>query len=185
MLFYEHYHPDFVDWWWRNHIYRRNGGGPPENGPAEGAPGPDVLNEEFVDRVVGTVLAHLYLFENDLPFALDFGRGKSRVEKDVGETVQAPLNVLHENIEVVAGELATGEGVEVAPEGVYFPCQSRGGPGRRALAEKMLNEVSTPSLSYLLGARPGADEHPECDRTAPGDRLRDDTDTARKDGSAE
>ena len=28
VLFYERYHPDFVDWWWRNHIHRRNSGGP-------------------------------------------------------------------------------------------------------------------------------------------------------------
>ena len=28
MLFYERYYPDFVDWWWRNHIYNRNSGGP-------------------------------------------------------------------------------------------------------------------------------------------------------------
>ena len=65
-----------------------------EDGAAEGVALPEVLGEGLVDEVVGVVLVHLDLFEDDALLAGDVVGGEGGVEDEVGEKVKCWCNVL-------------------------------------------------------------------------------------------
>ncbi len=47
LLFYERYYPDFVDWWWKHHIYSRNKGGPIDATIYDFADTPSYINQVY------------------------------------------------------------------------------------------------------------------------------------------
>ena len=77
---------------------------------------PEALREELVDEIVGRVLDHLDLFEDDLLLALDVLGAERRVADDVGEDVDRERQVLVEHLDVVARVFLRGERVELAAD---------------------------------------------------------------------
>ncbi len=112
-----------------------------EDGPAEGVILPEVLGEGLVDEVVGVVLVHLDLFEDDALFAFEVGLGELGVQDEVGEDVEGGRHVLVEHLDVEADGLLAGEGVEVAADGVDLAGDVLRGAGGGALEDHVLDEV--------------------------------------------
>ena len=77
---------------------------------------PEALREQLVDEIVGRVLDHLDLFEDDLLLALDVVRAECRIPDDVGEDVDGQRQMLVEHLDVVAGVFLRGERVELAAD---------------------------------------------------------------------
>ena len=71
--------------------------------------------------------------------------------------------MLDEDVQVEAGVLAAGEGVEVAADRVNFPGKDGGGPGRGALEKEVLYEVGAPPERRGLRAGTRADPDTESD----------------------
>ena len=61
-----------------------------------------MLREQLVDQIVGRVLDHLDLFEDDLLLPLDVVRVERRVQHDVREQIDRERQVLVEHLDVVA-----------------------------------------------------------------------------------
>ena len=100
-----------------------------EDGLAEGVVLPEILGKDLVDEVVGVVLVHLDLFEDDAALAGDVLGGEDRVEDEVGEDVEGGGDVLVEDLDVEADGFFAGEGVEVAADGVDLAGDALGGAG--------------------------------------------------------
>ena len=77
---------------------------------------PESLSEELVDEVVGGVLDHLDLFDDDLLLALDVVGTEGGIANDVGEDVERQRQMLVEHLDVVAGVFLRGERVELAAD---------------------------------------------------------------------
>jgi hypothetical protein len=142
-------------------LHGADGGVVSQNGAAQGVLAPGVADEKLVNTVLGVVLAHLDLFEDDLALPLDLLRREGRVDQDVGKDIQPPLDMFGEDVQVEAGVLAPGEGVEVTADGIDFPGKDGSGPGRGALEEQVLNEVGTPA--ERRGLRAGTRSDPDAE----------------------
>ena len=112
-----------------------------ENRPAERVIGPEPAGEQLVDEVVGRVLDHLDLFEDDLLLALDLGGVEGRRGDQVREHVDGQRQMLVEHLDEVAGVFLGGEGVEVPADRVDLLGDVFGGAGGGALEEHVLDEV--------------------------------------------
>ena len=128
-----------------------------EDGAAEGVVLPEVLGEELVDEVVGVVLVHLDLFEDDALLAGDVLGGEGGVEDEVGEEVEGGGNVLVEDLDGEADGLFAGEGVEVAADGVDLAGELLGVAGGGALEDHVLDEVGDAVEGGGLVAGAGGD----------------------------
>ena len=122
-----------------------------------------MLREELVHEIVGRVLDHLDLFEDDLLLAPDFFVDERRPHDDVGEQVDGERQVLVEHLDVVARVLLRRERVQLTADRVDrlgdVLCRS----GIGALEEHVLDEVGDPALRVALVTRstrqPDADRH--------------------------
>ena len=87
-----------------------------EDRTSQGMVGPERAGEDLVDQIVGRVLDHLDLFEDDLLLALDLGGVEGRRGDQVRQHVHGERQVLVEHLDVVAGVFLRGERVEVAAD---------------------------------------------------------------------
>ena len=71
-----------------------------ENGSAQGVPSPEVLDQQFVDPVLGVVLAHPDFFQDDLALPLDLLGSEDGPEEDVRKDLHAPLHMLDKDLHV-------------------------------------------------------------------------------------
>jgi hypothetical protein len=71
--------------------------------------------------------------------------------------------MLDEDVQIEAGVLAAGEGVEVTADGIDFPGKDGSGAGIGALEKQMLNEVGTPAERRGLRAGTRSDPDTEGD----------------------
>ena len=69
----------------------------PQNRFAQGVVLPEILGKDLVHQVVGIVLVHLDLFENDAPLAENVLIVEDWVQHQVGENVERGGHVLVEN----------------------------------------------------------------------------------------
>ena len=81
-------------------------------------PLPEIQTEEIVDEIVGRVLGLRDLLDHDLALAHDFVLIENRFEKDVREQLGRHLEVVAEDLGVVAGVFLAGERVEHAADRV-------------------------------------------------------------------
>ncbi len=112
-----------------------------EDGAAERVALPEVLGEGLVDEVVGVVLVHLDLFEDDALFAGDVLGGEGGVQDEVGEEIKRRGKVLVQDFDVEADGLLAGEGVEIAADGVDLAGELLGGARGGAFEDHVLDEV--------------------------------------------
>ena len=136
-----------------------------ENRPAERMALPVGLGEDFVDQIVGRVLDHLDLFENHLLLAFDVVFLERGVKDDVGEDVERERQVLVEHLDVIAGVLFGGEGVELPADRIDFLSDVFGRAAGRALEEHVLDEVGDAAALVGLVARAARQPHPDADGT--------------------
>ena len=119
---------------------------------AQGVPGPDLPCEQIVDDVVGRVLDHLDLLQDDRFLALQLVGVEERVQEDVGQEIDGERQVLVEDLDVEAGMLLGGEGVHLAADRVHGASDrlgaARGGP----LEYEVLDQVGHPATVLGLVA---------------------------------
>ncbi len=75
--------------------------------------------EHVAQRVLGVVVAHRDLLEDDVAFELDVVGGAATVEHHVGDQVDGQLQVAVEHVRVVAGVLLGGERVQLTADRVH------------------------------------------------------------------
>ena len=152
-----------------------------ENRTAERMPFPEVLREQLVDQVVGRVLDHLDLFEDDLLLALDFIGDEGRTQDDVGEQIDGKRQVLVEHLDVVAGVFLRGEGVELPADRIDRLRDVLGGALLGAFEEHVLDEMR--DAAALVALVPRAPHQPDTDRhrTHMRHRLGDETEPVIED----
>ena len=142
-----------------------------EDRPAEWMLRPEPAGEDLVDEIVGRVLDHLDLFEDDFLLALDFGRVERRSGDEIREHVHGHRQVLVEHLDVVAGVFLRGERVEVAADRVDLLGDVLGGAGGRALEEHVLHEVGDAFVSGGLVPRTAAEPYADAHRPHVGHPL--------------
>jgi hypothetical protein len=112
-----------------------------QDGSAERMVRPDPLGEEIVDHVVGRVLHHPELLEDDRLLTLDVPAVEPRMEEDVGQEVGGERQVVVQHRHVEAGVLLRGERVHLTADRVDSAGNVLGRPGLGPLEDEVLDEV--------------------------------------------
>ena len=112
-----------------------------ENGAPERMAAPEAFRENLVDQIVGGVLDHLDLFENDFFLFLDVVLGHQRIADQVGENFDRERQVLIEHLEVIAGVFLGGKGIDLPADRIHLLRDFFRRPGGRALEEHVLDKV--------------------------------------------
>jgi hypothetical protein len=116
----------------------------------------------FLVPAMGGILHHVDLFEDHVPFALDFLGGKGGISDHVRKQVERDRQVLVEDLGVVPDEFLLGKGIELSPDRIdRFGDLGRGarlGP----LEEQVLDEVGYPGFSGLFET--GTALYPDAER---------------------
>ena len=129
--------------------------------------------EHVRQRVLGVVVAHRDLLEDDVAFQLDvFGRAAT-VEHHIGHQVDGQRQIAVEHMRVVAGVLLGGERVELTADGIHRLRDLHGGASRRRLEQQMFQEVRGPGDRGAFVARSHSDPHPDRCGTHRGQVLGD------------
>src|SRR6266508_933794 len=129
------------------------------------------LRDEVVDKLLGAVLDHGDLLQDDLALGVEVGEG--RCEDHVGHHVERLLDVVVEDPSIDDRVVARGRGVELAAEGVEDLGDLLGRVGPGTLEEEVLEEMGHPCAAVVLVARARSD--PQADRRGAnaGERLAD------------
>ena len=135
------------------------GGLPAQDGPGEGGALVDRRHEPLGAQVLGVVLVHADLLQDDPPFGLDVLLPELGAEDHVAEEVHGPVQVLVQAPGVKAGGLLGGVGVDLPADGVHLLGQLPGGAALGPLEDHMLDEVGGAVL--VLALVPGAGAHPD------------------------
>src|ERR1017187_6617300 len=135
---------------------------------------PEVLGEGLVDEVVGVVLVHLDLFEDDSLIAGDVFGGEGGVESRKGPRSKCWCNILIQNLDIEADALFAGESVEVAADGVDLSRELVGRARRGALEDHVFDEMGYAIEGEGLVARAGIDPDAHGDGTDVGNALGED-----------
>src|SRR5580700_197331 len=102
---------------------------------------PETLGKDFVDEVVGVVLVHLDLFEDDAAFAGDILVSEIGIQYQVAENFKRQRHVFVEYLDVEADALLRGEGVHVAADGINLAGNLLGSAVLGAFEDHVLDEV--------------------------------------------
>ncbi len=122
----------------------------------------EALGEDLVHQVVGVVLVHLDLFEDDALFAGEVVCVEDRVENEVRKYIECCCNMLVQDLDIEADGLFAGEGVEIAADGVHLAGDLLRGAGGGALEYHVLDEVG--DAVDLGGLVAGAGTEPDAHR---------------------
>ena len=133
----------------------------PQDGPGQGAALKDRPEELLGAQVVGGVLVHVDLLQDDPPLGLHRGLGEGGVVDHVTEDVRGLGQVLVQHPGIEAGALLGGEGVHLAADGVGLPGDVLGGAGGGAFEEHVLNEMGRAGLRRGLLPGAAADPNPQ------------------------
>ena len=152
-----------------------------EDVPAQRLVGEEQPVVDVADVSLRRVQVDVHLLEDHALFLLDLGRVETRVTEHVDEHVQRDVSCLRRALDVVAGDLLAGEGVELATDRVDL---RRDRARRRAalgpLEEHVLGEVRDALRRLGLVARSGGEHHEACDRRHLGHRCGQDADAVRQ-----
>ena len=113
---------------------------------------PELLREHLVHQIVGGVLHHLDLFEDDALLALDVGGCQRRTHDHVGQQIDGQRQVLVEHLDVVAGVFLGGKRVELTADRIDRLGNDLRRSARRALEQHVLDEVRDSRLGVRLVA---------------------------------
>ena len=139
---------------------------------AERVLGKDRAREQVVDEVVGRVVAHPDLFEDDPPLRLDVVDAERRVPQHVGEDVERGLELHVGNAHVEHRLLVRGERVHLAADRLDRLRDLARAALLGALEQQVLEEVARAPFRALLVARAAADPRAERHRAQLGEAPR-------------
>ena len=107
-----------------------------------------------MDQVIGIVLIHFYLFEDDAALAGYVFRAENRVQDQVTQDIHGQRKVLVQNFDVEADAFFGGEGVHVAADGIDLTGDGFGGARFGALEDHVLDEMgdAVPLGRFVAGA---------------------------------
>ena len=131
------------------------GGLPAQDGPGQGVSLVDRRRQTLGAEILGVVLIHADLLQDDAALGLDVGLVKPGGKEHIAEDVGGPLQVAVQGAGVEAGALLRGVGVHLAADGVHLLRERRGGAPGGALEEHMLDKVGGAVLRRLLLAAAG------------------------------
>ncbi len=134
-------------------------------------------------RVLGVVVAHGDLFEDDGAFQLDIVGGATPVEHHVADQVDGQREIAVEHVRVVAGVLLGGEGVQLTADRVHRLRDIDSRARRSGFEQQMLQEVRSTGHRGALVARSDAYPHPDRGRAHPGQVFGDYPQTAGQRGA--
>ena len=138
------------------------GGLPAQDGPGQGGAPVDLQGQPLGTQVLGVILIHADLLQDDPPLGLHILLGKAGGEEHITENIggQGQVGVQYPGVE--AGALLGGESVDLSTDGVHLLGQGGGGAPLGPLEYHVLNKMGRPVLAHLLMARAGA--HPDAQR---------------------
>ncbi|CKR80392.1 Uncharacterised protein [Mycobacterium tuberculosis] len=139
--------------------------------------------EHVRQGVLGVVVAHRDLLEDDVTFHLDIVGGTAAVEHHIGDQVDGQRQVAAEHVGVVAGVLLGGECVQFPAHRVHRLRNVHGRAGGRRLEQQMLKEVRRPGHRGAFVARSDADPHPDRRGVHRGQEFGDHSQPARQGGA--
>src|ERR1700690_804474 len=99
------------------------------------------LAEQVMDIIIRRVFYKLYLFLDHAFFLFEPSLVKSPMEKDVGEKVNSPVDVLVEDLNIESSIFARSESIQVTTQTVYVDSDVMGGPLFSPLEEHVLQEM--------------------------------------------
>jgi hypothetical protein len=120
--------------------------------------GPQRGGEETLGQILGLVGLHEQFLEDHEPFGLDLVGPERGAPHDLGEDVQAELEIVGEEPHVERGVVLRREGVQLAADGVDRLGDVGGGAAVAALEQQVFEEVRRAGLIGLLVA---SDRNPE------------------------
>ena len=104
-----------------------------QDGPAQRMVFPEILGEDFVDEVVGTVLVHFDFFQNHPALAGNVVGGESGIQDQIAENVERDRQMFIEHLNVEADALFGGERVNVPADRIHLAGNFLGGAILRCL----------------------------------------------------
>ena len=146
----------------------------------------DELVVHSADEVARGVEVHVHLLDDDALLAVDLVGVEARIADHVDEHVERDIAGACRALDVVAGELLAGEGVELAADPVDLRRDvPRGRASLRALEEHVLGEMSDPRDVRGLVPRPRREHHEAGDRLGLWHRRGQDTDAVAESAALE
>jgi hypothetical protein len=151
-----------------------------EDRAAERMVGPEVLGEQLMDQIVGRILDHLDLFEDDLLFPIDVFLAEARPHDDVREDLDGERQMLVEHLDVVARVFLRRERVHLPADRIDRLRDVLGGARVGPLEQHVLDEVRDAALLLRLVARAARQPDADADRADMRHPLRQETETIGK-----
>src|SRR5215212_7299412 len=155
-----------------------HGLGRPDDRAAQGVLVEDQRREVLIGELVGPVLVHLDLFDDDLTLPLQVR--ERRPEDHVAHEVEGPLDVLGQKAGVEHGVFLAGRRILLGS----YALEGLGDAERvhlgRPLEEHVLHQVADPGELLRLVAGAGPDPEPQRDARRLGEGLREDPESPRK-----
>src|SRR4029077_12702788 len=111
------------------------------NGLAQRMVLPEVLGEDFINKVIRIVLIHFDFFQNHPSLAANLLAIKNRIERQVAEHIHGDGKMFVQHFDAKADTLLGGEGIHVAANRVNLASDLLGGTMARALEHHMLDEM--------------------------------------------
>ena len=118
-----------------------------------------------MDEIVGRVLDHLDLFEDDFLLTLDVHLVKRRAQHDIRQDVDGQWKMFVEHFDVVARVLLRRKRVELPANRIDGLRDVLGGARRRALEQHVLDEVR--DAAFFVGLVAGAALQPHTQADGP------------------
>ena len=132
------------------------------------------MGEVVKTQVLGGVLVHVDLLDDDALLAHHLFLGEVGVQKEVGEEFKALFGVFGRRFAIETGRILAREGVDLRAERVECVGDLERRARRGALELHMLDEVGNAVLAVALERRPRADENSHRDGEKPFHALDDD-----------
>ena len=130
--------------------------------------------EKIEAQILGRILVHVDLFDDDALLARHLLFGEHRIEEEIGKQRERLGGVIARRLGIVAGEILPREGVHLRAEGIERVGNFERGAFFGALEEHVFDKVRNAVLAVGLERRARADEHAHGDGQEPFHALDDD-----------
>ena len=124
----------------------------------------EILGEDFMHQVVGIVLIHLDLFQDDATLAHDLVGVEDRMQDHVAQNIDRERQMLVQDLDVEADRLFAGKGVHVAADGIHLAGDIFGGAVGCPLEHHVLDKMRNAIYRRVLVTRAGLHPDPHRDR---------------------
>src|SRR5271163_2172672 len=94
---------------------------------------PETLCENFMDEIIGIILVHLYLFQNDAALLRDIAAIKNGMKDEIAEHIHGDRKMLIEYFNVKADTFLGCKSIHIAANRIHLTGDGFSGAGFRAL----------------------------------------------------